>query len=223
VGRGPIARRAPAPTRSTRRSTVARRPGRPQQHDFGAWYSRERRSGKTGKGNKRLRATLTEAASAASRTKHSYIHAQYQRLRGRRGHSKAVTAVGHSILTAAWHMLQTGELYNDPGSDYFTRQNPDRITRRLVRPTARSTRTHRHTAIPEAPCNGDFGTAEVFEAVSSPLPMLDLDSMAQSSALLLRRERSSAVSAGSRPKRARDQRRPRLLLAQAKRAAAPCL
>jgi predicted transcriptional regulator len=44
-----------------------------------------------------------------------------------------VTAVGHSILTAAWHMLQTGELYNDPGSDYFTRQNPDRITRRLLR------------------------------------------------------------------------------------------
>jgi hypothetical protein len=44
-----------------------------------------------------------------------------------------VTAVGHSILTAAWHMLQTGELYNDPGSDYFTRQNPDRITTRLVR------------------------------------------------------------------------------------------
>ena len=46
---------------------------------------------------------------------------------------KPSTAVGHSILTAAWHMLQTGELYNDPGGDYFTRQNPDRITRRLVR------------------------------------------------------------------------------------------
>jgi hypothetical protein len=93
----------------------------------------KRRSGKTGKGNKWLRSTLTEAASAASRTKDSYLHAQYQRLRGRCGHSKAVTAVGHSILTAAWHMLQTGELYNDPGSDYFTRQHPDRITRRLVR------------------------------------------------------------------------------------------
>jgi hypothetical protein len=76
---------------------------------------------------------LTEAASAASRSKDSYLHAQYQRLRARRGHSKAVTAVGHSILIAAWHMLQTGELYNDPGADYFTRQHPDRVTRRLVR------------------------------------------------------------------------------------------
>ncbi len=93
----------------------------------------KRRSGKTGKGNKWLRATLTESANAATRTKGTYLAAQYQRLRGRRGHSKAVTAVGHSILTAAWHMLQTGELYNDLGGDYFTRKNPDGYTRRLIR------------------------------------------------------------------------------------------
>ncbi len=93
----------------------------------------KRRSGKTGKGNKWLRSGLTEAANAATRTKNSYLAAQYQRLRGRRGRSKAVTAVGHSILTAAWHMLQTGELYNDLGGDYFTHQNPDRQTTRLVR------------------------------------------------------------------------------------------
>jgi transposase len=93
----------------------------------------KRRSGKTRKGSKWLRATLTEAANGAARTKDSYLAAQYQRLRGRRGHSKAVTAVGHSILTAAWHMLQNGELYRDLGADYFTRQNPDRVTRRLVR------------------------------------------------------------------------------------------
>ena len=93
----------------------------------------KRRSGKTRKGSKWLRATLTESALAATRTKDSYLAAQYQRLRGRRGHSKAVTAVGHSILTAAWHMLQTGEVYRDLGRDYYTRQNPDRITKRLIR------------------------------------------------------------------------------------------
>ena len=92
----------------------------------------KRRSGKTGKGNKWLRATLNESANAAARTNDSYLAAQYQRLRGRRGHSKAVSAVGHSILTAAWHMLQTGELYRDLGGDYFIRQNPDRLTKRLV-------------------------------------------------------------------------------------------
>ncbi len=30
-------------------------------------------------------------------------------------------------------MLQTGEVYRDLGGDYFTRQNPDRLTKRLVR------------------------------------------------------------------------------------------
>jgi transposase len=94
----------------------------------------KRRSGKTGKGSKWLRATLTESANAAARTKDCYLAAQYRRLRGRRGHSKAVTAVGHSILTAAWHMLRTGEIYRDLGGDYFTRQSPDRLTKRLVRP-----------------------------------------------------------------------------------------
>jgi transposase len=93
----------------------------------------KRRSGRTRKGAKWLRATLTEAALAAARTKNTYLAAHYQRLRGRRGHTKAVTAVGHSILTAAWHMLQTGELYHDLGGDYYTRRNPDRLTKRLVR------------------------------------------------------------------------------------------
>jgi transposase len=92
-----------------------------------------RRSGKTGKGNKWLKAGLTEVANAAARTKNTYHSAQYQRLRVRRGHSKALTAVGHSILTAVWHMLTNGELYNDLGGEYFTRRDPERITKRLVR------------------------------------------------------------------------------------------
>ena len=50
----------------------------------------KRRSGRTRKGSKWLRATLTESALAADRTKNSYLAARYQRLRGRRGHSKAV-------------------------------------------------------------------------------------------------------------------------------------
>jgi transposase len=93
----------------------------------------KRRSGKTRKGSKWLRATLTEAANAAARTKGSYLQAQYHRLYPRRGHGKAITAVSHSILTIAWHMLTTGELYRDLGGDYFTRQNPDRLTKRLIR------------------------------------------------------------------------------------------
>jgi transposase len=109
----------------------------------------KRRSGRTRKGSKWLRATLTEAALAATKTKDCYLAAQYQRLRGRRGHSKAVTAVGHSILTAAWHMLQTGELYRELGGNYFIRQNPDRTTKRLVRQL--EALGHRVTLEPQEP------------------------------------------------------------------------
>jgi transposase len=101
----------------------------PGQNESGG----KRRSAKTRKGSKWLRATLAESANAAARTRGSYLAAQYQRVRGRRGHGKAITAVGHSILTAAWHMLHTGELYRDLGGDYFIRQNPDRLTKRLLR------------------------------------------------------------------------------------------
>ena len=92
----------------------------------------KRRSGRTRNGSKWLRATLIEAAKAASRTRDTYLAAQYQRLRIRRGANKATTAIAHSMLVAAWHMLQTGELYNDPGSDYYARRDPERTTRRLI-------------------------------------------------------------------------------------------
>jgi len=91
-----------------------------------------RRSGRTTKGSKWLRGTLIEAAKAAARSKDTYLQAQYARLRVRRGSSRASVAVAHSILTACWHMLQTGELYNDLGGDYFARRDPERTTKRLV-------------------------------------------------------------------------------------------
>jgi transposase len=92
----------------------------------------KRRSGTTRKGSKWLRANLIEAATAASRTKNTYLQAQYQRLRARRGHARATTAVAHSMLVAVWHILSTGEIYTDPGGDYFARRDPERTTRRLV-------------------------------------------------------------------------------------------
>jgi transposase len=92
----------------------------------------KRRSGKTRKGSKWLRANLIEAATAASRTKDTYLQAQYQRLRARRGHARAITALAHSMLVATWHILTTGEVYRDPGGDYFARRDPERQTRRLV-------------------------------------------------------------------------------------------
>ena len=92
----------------------------------------KRRSGKTRKGSKWLDYALEEAAIAAIRVKDSYLAAQYQRLKPRRGHKKALGAVKHTILCNLWHMLSTGELYNDLGGDYFRKRDPERITKRLV-------------------------------------------------------------------------------------------
>lgn len=91
-----------------------------------------RRSGRTRKGSKWLDWALEEAALAAVRSKDVYLAAQYQRLRPRRGHKKALGAVKHSILVAVWHMLSTGELYRELGGEYFRRRDPERITKRLV-------------------------------------------------------------------------------------------
>jgi transposase len=92
----------------------------------------KRRSGKTRKGSKWLSQTLVECAKSANRTKNTYLAAQYARLRARRGPNKATIAVCHSILTAVWHMLSTGETYTDPGGDFFARRDPERTRKRLV-------------------------------------------------------------------------------------------
>ena len=57
----------------------------------------KRRSGKTRKGSKWLRAALCESGHAAARTRDTYLAAQYHRLRARRGANRATVAVGHSI------------------------------------------------------------------------------------------------------------------------------
>ena len=92
----------------------------------------KRRSGKTRHGSKWLDWALEQSAMAAIRTNDVYLAAQYARLRPRRGHKKALGAVKHSILIACWHMLSTGELYNDLGGDYFRKRDPERITKRLI-------------------------------------------------------------------------------------------
>ncbi len=91
-----------------------------------------RRSGRTRKGSKWLDWALEEAALAATRSKDTYLAAQYARLRPRRGHKKALGAVKHSLIVACWHMLTNGELYNDLGGDYFQRRDPEKTTQRLV-------------------------------------------------------------------------------------------
>ncbi len=92
----------------------------------------KRRSGRTRKGSKNLNIALKDATMAATRTNGSYLQALYRRKRTALGHGRAVGAVKHSMICACWHMLATGEIYNDLGGDYYARRDPERQTRRLV-------------------------------------------------------------------------------------------
>jgi transposase len=92
------------------------------------------RAGTTRKGSKWLRTALVQAANAAARTKGTYLAAHYARIKGRRGHKKAVVAIAHSILVIAYYLLERGEPYSDLGADYFLeRQTSEAYERRLVR------------------------------------------------------------------------------------------
>jgi transposase len=92
----------------------------------------KRASGKTRKGSPWLRATLVEAAHGAARSRGTYLAAQYRRLAARRGSKKAAVAVGHSILTIAYHLLTRGEVYHDLGANYFDQRDQQAVQRRLV-------------------------------------------------------------------------------------------
>ena len=101
----------------------------PGQHESAG----RQRHGTTRKGSKWLRMHLTQAAKAASRTKGTYLSAQYARLRGRRGGARATIAVAHSILVAAYYILERDTPYEDLGADWFIRRrSPERHARTLV-------------------------------------------------------------------------------------------
>ena len=117
----------------------------PTEHQLASWAGlcpgqREsggkKGSGKTRKGSKWLRGTLTESAKAVVRTKGTYLSARYHRIKSRRGHAKATIATAHKILTAAYHVLQRGVPYHELGEEFFYRRDTEateRYRRRLIK------------------------------------------------------------------------------------------
>ncbi|MGH7288446.1 MAG: transposase, partial [Myxococcota bacterium] len=78
----------------------------------------KRRSTRVRKGAPWLKTTLVQAAWAAVRKKGSYLRAQFLRA---------------SMLTAAYHMLRTGAVYQDLGERYFDTRDRLKLVHRLVR------------------------------------------------------------------------------------------
>jgi hypothetical protein len=92
----------------------------------------KRLSGKTRKGSRWLRQIRVAIAHVASKTKNTYLAAQYRRLAARRGKKRALIAVGHTILTIAYLILTRKQPYQDLGAAYFDQREQHRVERRLV-------------------------------------------------------------------------------------------
>ena len=90
------------------------------------------KSTKTRPGNPYLKGALGVAAMSAARSHGTYYSAKYRRIASRRGPLKAIVAVEHAMLIAIWNMLSTGEIYNDPGDDFYSRLNPDKTKSRAI-------------------------------------------------------------------------------------------
>lgn len=80
-----------------------------------------------------LKTTLIQGAWAATRKKDGYLHAQFLRLKSRRGPKKAIVAVAASMLTAVYFMLRDGVEYRDLGGRFFTERDRDETAKRLIR------------------------------------------------------------------------------------------
>ena len=93
----------------------------------------KRRSGKTRKGNRYLRAVLVQAAWVASHQKETYLAAQYKRMVKRMGKKKALVAVGHTIVVIVWHVLKKKASYQELGGDYFDRRYKEQQKKRLIK------------------------------------------------------------------------------------------
>ncbi len=66
-----------------------------------------------------MKTLIVQCAWAATRTKKTYLSSKYKSLVGRRGKKRALIAVGHKILCAAYHMLKNKVVYQELGENYL--------------------------------------------------------------------------------------------------------
>jgi len=89
--------------------------------------------GTTRHGNRWARRALTEAAWGAKHTRGTYAAAQFRRLAARRGAKRAIVAVAHSLLVAAYYIIRDEVVYTDLGVAHFDRLAPTQLTRYFVK------------------------------------------------------------------------------------------
>lgn len=84
------------------------------------------------KGNRHLKTALHLAALSAKATRGTYLRDKYYRLKARCGPARAVGAIAHKIVIAAFHILSSGNPYRDLGADYLDQRAQHRAKQHLV-------------------------------------------------------------------------------------------
>lgn len=74
-----------------------------------------------------------QCAWAATRTKNTYLRSKYDSLVPRRGKKRALIAVGHKILIAAYHILKNKVEYKELGADYLESRRKQKAADRYMK------------------------------------------------------------------------------------------
>lgn len=93
----------------------------------------KRMGGRIRKGNVYIKTILVQTAQTVARSKSGYFRDKFFRLKSRRGHKRAVIAIAHKMLIAAYHVLNTQQPYKDLGDDYLDRTDERRAAKNLIR------------------------------------------------------------------------------------------
>ncbi len=75
---------------------------------------------------------LVQCAWAATRTKKTYLRSKYDSLVGRRGKKRALIAIGHKILIAAYHILQDKVAYKELGEEFLQELRKEKQIKRHI-------------------------------------------------------------------------------------------
>jgi len=87
----------------------------------------------TTNGNKYLRGALGQTVLNITKQKHGFLPERYKRIANRRGKPRAIVAIEHTLLTAAWNMLAHGLAYQEPPTGRYDQANKDRTRQHAVK------------------------------------------------------------------------------------------
>lgn len=70
---------------------------------------------------------MVECGWGATRKKDGFLKRKYESLVGRRGKKKALVAVGHKIIVAAYHVIKEKQAYKEPELHNYPKKTSKQI------------------------------------------------------------------------------------------------